>query len=376
MKKVITISVIVMLLLISLSLTGCLTNKPIKIGYVGGLTGRFSDIGLSGHNGVILAIEEANAVGGLGGIPIELIVKDDHSDTKLALVADKELVAEGVSVIIGHMTSTASVAAMPFINSREAKDILMVSPTTRTSKLTGNDDNFFAVMPPMKAATDAQVKYVSKIGIRRMVILYDLANRDFAEDWSANFSTTYRALGGEIIGICQFTSGTSFSYLEIMKKLAELRPEGVLLIAGGIDAAMFCQQIRKIGLQARIFSSSWAMTDDFLQSGGPTVEGVVFCNPMNPEIRYPKYEQFVERYQHRFGKKPDFAAAYGHEAAEVVIAGLRLNSDARQLKQTILTKGVVSGLWGDYTLDSFGDAQRENFIFSVQDGKFKLVHDE
>ena len=373
MKKLITISVIVILLVIFLSFTGCLPEKSIKIGYVGPLTGRSSDIGISGRNGIILAVEEGNASGGIGGNPIQLIGEDDHSDANLALVADKKLVEEGVSVIIGHMTSSASVAVMPFINSPQGKGILMVSPTTRTSKLTGIDDNFFAVIPPMKAATDAQAEYVSKLGIRKIVILYDLANRDFAEDWASNFSATYSALGGEIIGIRQFASGTSFSYLGIMGELSALHPEGVLLIAGGVDAAMFCQQIHKVGLQAKIFSSSWAMTDDFLQTGGPTVEGVVFCNPVNPENHYPEYEQFVERYQQRFGKKPDFAAAYGHEAAEVVITGLKLNSDYRQLKHTILTKEIFPGLWGQYAFDSYGDAHRENFIFSVQGGKFKLV---
>lgn len=56
----------------------------------------------------------------------------------------------------------------------------------------------------MKAPTDAQAEYIRTIGIKRMVILYDLANRDFSEDWAANFTATYQMLGGEIIGIRQF----------------------------------------------------------------------------------------------------------------------------------------------------------------------------
>jgi len=376
MGKIRNLSFVMVLLWIALSLTGCLTKKVIKIGYSGPLTGRFSDIGLSGQNGVLLAVEETNENNGIGGRSIELIGKDDNNNGEFALAADKELVDEGVAVIIGHMTSAASVAAMPFINSPDAKGILMVSPTTRTSKLTGSEDNFFTIIPPMNAATAAQAKYVRKVGVRRMAIVYDLANRDFAEDWSANFSAAYHALGGEIIGIRQFTSGTNFSYLEVMRELGKMHPEGILLIAGGIDAAMLCQQIQKVGMQAKIFSSSWGMTDDFLQSGGAAVEGVVFCNPVNPENNYPNYEKFVKRYQERFGKKPNFAAAYGYEAAGAVIAGLKLNADPRQLKQTILAKKVFPGLWGQYTFNTSGDVQRDNYILSVQDGKFKLVNDD
>jgi branched-chain amino acid transport system substrate-binding protein len=373
MKKLSWILLITIVLLISVGGFGCLTNKPVKIGFVGGLTGRFSDIGISGRNGVTLAVEEANAAGGIRGKSIEVVAKDDHGDTNAVIAVDRELVAEGVAVIIGHMTSAASVAAMPFLNSPEAQGILMISPTTRTSKLTGLDDNFFAIMPPLKTATKVQADYVTKIGIKKMVILYDLANRAFAEDWDTNFSVTYSALGGEIIGRRSFQSGTTFSYLQMMQDIAQMQPDGVLLIASGVDAAMFCQQIPKVGLRALIFSSSWAMTDEFLQQGGPAVEGVVFCNPVNPENHYPQYDRFVQQYQARFGKKPDYAAAYSHEAAVVAIEGLRANPDVRQLKQSILSQKTFAGLWGTFDFNAFGDAVRGNLILSVQNGRFKMV---
>lgn len=89
-----------------------------------------------------------------------------------------------------------------------------------------------------------------------------------------------------------------------------MRPDGILLIAGGVDSAMFCQQIKKVGVEAKVFRRSWAMTYDFLQSGGPAVEGVIFSNPVNPENTYPQYETFSQKYQQRFGKKPDFAVTW------------------------------------------------------------------
>ena len=40
---------------------GCDGPAPLKVGFVGGLTGRFSDIGISGRNGVMLAVEKSIA---------------------------------------------------------------------------------------------------------------------------------------------------------------------------------------------------------------------------------------------------------------------------------------------------------------------------
>ena len=66
------VAVVVMLVTLAvLPLTSCDDAQPIKIGYVGGLTGRYADLGQAGRDGALLAIELANQAGGLNGRPIE-----------------------------------------------------------------------------------------------------------------------------------------------------------------------------------------------------------------------------------------------------------------------------------------------------------------
>ncbi|MBW1797231.1 MAG: ABC transporter substrate-binding protein, partial [Deltaproteobacteria bacterium] len=109
----------IILLLVSISMAvmwGCENKKPVKVGFVGGLTGRLSYLGTAGRNGVILAVEEINEAGGINGRPVELITRDDGHDPKVAVKVDRELIGEGVVAIIGHMTSSMSMAALPLIN--------------------------------------------------------------------------------------------------------------------------------------------------------------------------------------------------------------------------------------------------------------------
>ena len=42
-------------------------SEPIKIGFLGVLTGRGADLGISGRNGALLAIEAKNQQGGIHG---------------------------------------------------------------------------------------------------------------------------------------------------------------------------------------------------------------------------------------------------------------------------------------------------------------------
>ena len=61
-----------------LSMTSCSEEPPLKIGFVGGLTGRVADLGVAGRDAVILAIEEKNRSGGIAGRKVELVVRDDR----------------------------------------------------------------------------------------------------------------------------------------------------------------------------------------------------------------------------------------------------------------------------------------------------------
>ena len=59
-------------------LVACWSSEPLRIGFVGGLSGPVADLGEAGRDGALLAVEEANAAGGVGGRSIELRMHDDR----------------------------------------------------------------------------------------------------------------------------------------------------------------------------------------------------------------------------------------------------------------------------------------------------------
>ncbi len=154
-------------------------KPPVKLGFVGGLTGTLSDFGIAGRNGVILAVAEANKRGGINGRQVVLITRDDKNDPEVARAVDRELIEEGVVAIIGHMTSTMTMAAVPLINSQK---IVLISPTASTDDLTGIDDYFFRTRLPTRSETDHISEYLTaKIELKRVAVVYDISNKAFSE---------------------------------------------------------------------------------------------------------------------------------------------------------------------------------------------------
>lgn len=358
-----------LLILMASGLSACEKKETIKIGFSGCQTGRLGDLGIAGRNAVMMAVDEINKAGGIGGRHIELLVKDDRNDPETAVKADQALVEAGVAAIIGHMTSSMSREALPVMN---AAKIPLISPTSTTNRLTGLDDFFFRVTSPDKIQSNIIAEYAYKnLGLRKIACIYDLSNREFTEQWFFNFKQAFMDLGGEAAEPFTFRSGEPVEYYNLSTTALNSRPGGVLIIAGALNTALFSQQIRKSGSNTPILSSGWAGTQQLIQHGGSSVEGVVFPQVFNKECKLPEYIQFKKKYQERFGKEPNFASVCSYEAARYLFSALdHLQPGGSSLKESLLSKGTFKGLQGNIKIDRFGDADRSQFIITVKDGEF------
>ena len=358
--------------MVIIAVSGCEKGKkPIKVGFVGCLTGRLSDLGTAGRNGVILAVEEINRKGGIDGRPVELITRDDRQEPEVALRVDRELIDQGVVAIIGHMTSTMTMAALPLLNREK---VVLISPTTSTDELRGIDDYFIRVIPPNGAEIDHLTDYAYRVmGVKRIAAVYDLSNRGYTERYVRGFRKRFEALGGRISDLISFTSGKDVSFISLANELEKSGPDGILVVAGALDTAMICQRIRAAGLDVPIISCGWAMTADLLHDGGPAVEGVVFSQLFDRQSRNRIYTEFRRRFAERFGEPPSFAAAHGYEAVMVLFKALSRNPDPHKLKETILEQHRFQGVQGEFSVDAYGDPQRKRFLVTVQNGRFRVA---
>src|SRR3954464_15816985 len=94
--------------------TGTTTSAgggDIFVGEYGSMTGPQATFGHSTHNGIMLAVDEVNAAGGIGGRKIKILTEDDQSRQEEAANAVSKLVSQnGVVAILGEVASSCSIA--------------------------------------------------------------------------------------------------------------------------------------------------------------------------------------------------------------------------------------------------------------------------
>jgi branched-chain amino acid transport system substrate-binding protein len=113
------------------------SGKRIKIGLITPLSGDVKTFGESVKNSFLIAVEEANAKGGVAGMKISYVIQDDKNDpTEAANVANLLINRHRVRAIVGAVTSKASI---PVSDIAQAMRIPALTPTGTNPKITVAD---------------------------------------------------------------------------------------------------------------------------------------------------------------------------------------------------------------------------------------------
>lgn len=355
---------------IVLLLTGC-EREPIRIGFVGGMSGRVADLGVGGRNGAQLAVEERNAHGGINGRPVELIIRDDEQDSRTAVKGTRELIQQKVEAIIGPMTSSMALAVVPIINKAR---LVMVSPTVTTTELSGLDDFFLRILPDTSTYAPKSAHFhFEKSGLRRAAVIYDTGNSSYTVSWLNGFRKAFERLGGRVVTVNSFKSGENVGFSPIVRDLLRHKPDLVVLVCSAVDAALLCQQVRKLDRRVTISVSEWGSTERFIELGGAAVEGVFFAQFLDHGSMSPRYRNFLTSYRKRFGQDPGFSGLAGYDAATVVMDALAARKKGTPLKDAILAAGAYQGIQRKIVLNRFGDTESTTFITMVRSGRFVTI---
>jgi branched-chain amino acid transport system substrate-binding protein len=347
---------------------GCDLRKPIKVGFSGQLTGPHANMGVSGRDGILLALDEINTAGGIAGRKVELLVRDDKGTPEGARAADQELIDAGVVAIIGHMTSSQSMAALPVV---EKAGMVLLSPTTSTPALTGRDDHFFRVIADSASEARMLARHVVHgLELDRIAAIYDRDNAAFTNAYLNAFHDELHQAGGQMVNAVEFSSIKKPVFGPIVAELRNADPQGLLIIASAYDGALIAQQPLRLGWQTRLFGSGWSKSAPLIENGGRSVEGMEFVHYHDPNSQASAYLKFKHDYKERFKQTPTFMASNAYEAMRVLAAALeKTRGRAEGLAQAL--PGIrISGLTETVSLDQHGDGVRIRYRIIVQDGKF------
>lgn len=355
----------------ALLVAACGPKEPLRLGFVGGLSGRVADLGEAGRDGFQFAIEQANATGGVQGRRVEFVVKDDAQDPAQARKAAEELVAAGVTAIVGPMTSAM---AQPVLEVATAAGIPVVSPTVTTTELTGKDDLFLRVSADTRTYAQRSARHhFEKNGVRRVAAVFDTRNRAYTESWLGEFRTAFTALGGTMAGEIAFEAGEGADHAALVGEMLTTRPDALLVVAGALDTARIAQQVRQVDAGITLIGVDWAATERLVELGGKAVDGIFLTQFFDRDDPSPEYRGFRAAFEARFQRPPGFASVAAYDATKAILDAVWRARSSTPVKTALIDHGPFAGAQQAVRFDRFGDSVRKAFIITIRDGQFVVV---
>lgn len=362
-----------LLVALAAALLGACSDKPvepIRIGFIGGLSGPNADNGQSGLNGLTLAVEQFNRAGGADGRLVEVIIKDDAQNKAMAVTSSQELVAARVDAVVGPFTSGMATAIVPITGQA---GIFQISPTITAMEFMGKDDNLFRINRTTRDNARDYARVMQSRGQKRIAVAYDLRNRAFSESWLQEFREAVGAQGGTLAGEVAYESSKDANFEGVVQTMLAGKPDGLLFIAGALDVARLAQAARKLAPRLPMAASEWAATEQLIDLGGQVVEGLLIVQNYDRDDTSPRFREFSDAYFKRFQRNPGYSAVSTYDAATVVLTALRNRQVGESVKAAALRSGPYQGLQQEIVFDAHGDTVRKVYFTEISEGRYRRI---
>lgn len=347
-------------------------GDTIKFGVAGPHSGDLASYGLPSINAAKLVIDAKNASGGINGKQIEMLIEDDVCKPEISTNTATKLVSDKVDVVLGHICSGATKAAMPIYTDA---GILVMSPSATSDELTlsGNYPNFFRTIAPNAAQSPAMVDFaVDKLGFKKIAVIHDKGDygKPLAEGAKAYIEKTGK---GEVVLFEGITPG-AMDYSAIVQKIKRSGAEVVVFGGYHPEASKIVTIMKKKRLKTAFVSDDGVKDDTFIKVAGKAAEGVYAAGPQDNSTN-ALATAAKEAHKKEFGADPGafFEGAY---AATVAILNAIEKADSTKLedlKKVLQTEKIPTPV-GDVSFDKNGDAIGIGFsMYMVKDGAFVVV---
>jgi len=347
-------------------------SKTVKIGGIYPLSGNVAVYGVEAKNGVLLAIEEINAAGGINGKQVELIAEDDEGNPEKTVNAYKKLTTkDGVKVIVGSLTSGCTQAITSLA---QAQKVVVVAPAATAVAVTDAGNFIFRTcfIDPFQGTVGA--KFASgNLGSKKAAILYDVGN-DYSVGLYENFKIAFEAAGGSIVAAESYSTGDK-DFNAQLTKIKNAAPDVVYLPDYYSTVALIAKQLRAQGIMTPIVGADgWG---GIVDNAGDEVLNGFYSDHYAADSTDQKVIDFVAKYSAKYGATPTAFAALGYDAMYVIKDAMVASASTDSVKvQAALEKTSGSYVTGNLTFDAKRNPTKSAVMLEIvkKDGKLAPVY--
>lgn len=325
--------------------------------------------------GFQIALDEANAAGGVLGKKVELLPYDNRCNPSEAVNVANKLIEAKVSAILGAHCSSATLATMPLI---AAAKIPMVDGIASSPKITdlsgvGGNDWTFRINPSDDDMMDALGLYLSQSSkLKRIAILAE--DTDFGRGGAAAFANVAKKNGLDIIST-DFHPQSYPDFTSLLTRIQQSKPDAIAIFQLAGDQLNFLRNAMQLGVKIPYIGrfDPGGNNLQIIQAGG--MEGSITAWTYSYLVDTPSNKAFADEVEKRHKQTPVLQTWAGYDAMRVLLKaiGEAGSADPTAIRDALKKVEFTNVMGAPVKFDDHNQAGKVVLIEGVSDKKVKVL---
>jgi branched-chain amino acid transport system substrate-binding protein len=360
---------------LGLGLSGpALAQSTVYIPAVLELSGAGAVSGTNFRDGMLIAIDEINAKGGLLGRKIDTPILDTQSDAGISRAQVQKVLDNNPYVIIGPVFSGSVLVDMLLTQQAQVPEIVGGEAAAITQK---NNPYVFRTSFGQQFSMPKIANYI-RDGIKAKSVAVLWVNNDFGKGGRDNFIKEINGRGIKVAADISTESGQADFSADVVK-LKAANADAIFVYTNEEESARFLREAKKQGIDKPLIGETTLLGQKVIELAGPAANGVRGHVGLTVDAPVPAVQEFAEKFRKRFNYVCDHNGIKGYTGVYFIkhVTEKVGKFDSKAFAQaahdiTILPKDEP-GILMEATWDKNGDIDRISFLGEVVDGKQKIV---
>jgi branched-chain amino acid transport system substrate-binding protein len=313
-------------------------------------------------DGLQLALDEINAGGLAGGIPVRLVLRDDDLDWEKAKSIALEFAdTPAMSAVLGYYDDGEAIKASAIYESSRLLHIIVGANST---PMTARGLTY--IVRTIVSSDKIARSLASMAAIRgrhRIALIFE--EDAYGEDLAYQYRVAMDALNATLV----YQWSYSRERPDFRKPVNDLKGvDADSILFAGLEpwAGDFLRLARGVGLQTEVVGA-FSDTPEMRARAGPALEGALYFDEYSLDSATPQNQAFVRKFRARYGKVPDTWAAQGYDALHLLARAVRSTGSGNPLDLSYALRFMDpwEGANGRYKFDSRGELEDKPIYLNV-----------
>lgn len=338
------------------------------------LSGPGAVSGTNWRDGVILAIEEINAAGGILGRKIETSHMDTQSNPGVSRAQVQKALDREPYVVLGPIYSGSVKVNMALTQKAEVPQITGAEAADITQ---AGNPYIFRTAFGQQFSMPKIANYI-RDGLHAKNVAVVWVNNDFGKGGHDSILTELKARDINVVADVSTEQG-QFDFTSDVLRLKAVKADAVFVYSNEEEDARFIKEARKQGLTTPLIGETTLLGQKVIELAGDAANGVRGHVGLTVDAPVPAIQEFAAKFQKRFGYLCDHNGIKGYTAVYLIkyVTEKMGKFDSKQFAATLhgltLKPEQAPGMLMEATWDANGDIDRASFLAEVVNGKQKII---